>query len=1534
MEKQYHVDFKKYYIDSLTLLQKITIPTISMYNDFEAILVYFETSQHIEFILKNTILRLGKKWSYTIICGSSNYNFMLSLCSKISENIKLIKVNSIYDISKDLNVLFHGEKLLFYNDNTIIVNDNIYDFLHWDYIGSKIVYDIHDNSPFGGFSLVSKSFASDFNNNIGNSECKIADIESFNRFMSVKTDNPDCFAYHNFWQNNKSWKKEIHSTKYQQDAMYNPTHYRILNIDLQTLNKTELLNHFKNFGYYEKKPCYIKNKDMHKYICEYCDFDIEFVSSHYLHHNPELSNLTSLELLKHYNIVGKHDKKIAYDKNLNIDKLIDLKNPLVGNCVIFINSSHELNDETRFLYEYVIHLQENGEHDNILILDVFLNEDIFYYYSKLKTKPLFHCNNFVLMRELLDYYNPKFIYANGMNYLTLNVEKFSQDIINKTVFHFHDSMELIPPAIKNLKNNTIYCSHEKINEHLYNSYGLTNTHVFRPFIKKTLVSKSTNLNLFGNNNVVFGMVGKNNYENGYDIFVNLVKHLPQYNFIWVGGGDYDSNFSADNYIQICNYVDIYKYINLFDYLLVTCRNKTQHVVYKSLYMNCPCIVLENKMSQNLMTSGYYRIKDHCNDFNNVIEYIKNDLFLLKKQDQNVNTHEYILENFTEPYIYKYEIDSTSIQLQVTIHEENINGEFNWRHYLIVNPDLTEHNILTYETALEHWNNYGKSENRYSVIRHCDIEDQLHQYNNLKQRIFEQWNDYYIEQVIKMKIKGNDSSIVKRFLYDNLAYIKLKECNNNINNLSSAISKWIFNDNYSELKALPKKNGYLDLSIYGLDINNFDIEYVFKNYKLCWFSLNSLDDALVFWNVFGKNNNYLSSTENELYQDLYFDWEYYVKANRLKFTNKIQAFLHWNKYGKLGGLIASNVSLRKTYEEFLNNNYETTIIINNNVSGNSNTNNFIDSGDIMYGKEFNKPLFYGLKVIEEFGLLKNPILIIDFPNYGGGCEHFINCITMKYKTSRDFLIARAFNKHIHFYLNDESKLEKEFSDNEAIEFIKNVNVNTIFVNSVIGHSENFVNTLFTLDIPIDTITHDYSLLYKFPQGYYHEMMAQKPNCYFPLHKCRTIITQNEKNVALYGATINENKFVVAELPDHVNRSKKINTNNTQVVIGIIGNISNLKGYYLIEKLVEYAKTTNDIRIVLFGNIPYFDNTFLEKYPYKNIDELNKLLSVHKPNLWLETSLWPETYSYTLTLMMITGLPIFYQKKQYPSVVTDRLTKYDKSYSFENINWLINNISVLTSKKQKWFHTIDNKIYFNKYWDSYFVDKVLESKNIVFISSKVIVSTNKFDYSSSRSIYTTEERYEQTLRTIDSIRQYIPNSYVILFDNSEFDEPQYSVLNEKCDLFLNVCNDIDIYEYTNNKIYKLYGELAQTAYVLKYIRENLGHLKFDNFFKISGRYWINESFNYSDYVNDNNIFKRKPDVTDRRYYYTSFYKISNKKFRAFVDLIVGMFNDSKNHNEFDGYDWEVLLSKKLNYDFIELPNLGITENIAVWKQQTLI
>ena len=38
---------------------------------------------------RNNINKLGSDWSYTIICGILNHNFMLELCSSISKNIKV-----------------------------------------------------------------------------------------------------------------------------------------------------------------------------------------------------------------------------------------------------------------------------------------------------------------------------------------------------------------------------------------------------------------------------------------------------------------------------------------------------------------------------------------------------------------------------------------------------------------------------------------------------------------------------------------------------------------------------------------------------------------------------------------------------------------------------------------------------------------------------------------------------------------------------------------------------------------------------------------------------------------------------------------------------------------------------------------------------------------------------------------------------------------------------------------------------------------------------------------------------------------------------------------------------------------------------------------------------------------------------------------------------------------------------------------------------------------------------------------------------
>jgi hypothetical protein len=151
------------------------------------------------------------------------------------------------------------------------------------------------------------------------------------------------------------------------------------------------------------------------------------------------------------------------------------------------------------------------------------------------------------------------------------------------------------------------------------------------------------------------------------------------------------------------------------------------------------------------------------------------------------------------------------------------------------------------------------------------------------------------------------------------------------------------------------------------------------------------------------------------------------------------------------------------------------------------------------------------------------------------------------------------------------------------------------------------------------------------------------------------------------------------------------------VGIIGNISEIKGFYLVYKLIELFKDSDEIEIVVFGRTSFgYEN----EHPYSNIDDFNELLCKYKPNIWIEASLWPETYSYTLTLVMLTQLPILYQKKPFPSVIENRLIGHKNKYEFDNIDMLLKNPNLIRDRKQNHFYTIDGRIYSNSFWDSYF------------------------------------------------------------------------------------------------------------------------------------------------------------------------------------------------------------------------------------------
>ena len=150
-------------------MQHIELPKIPQKSYYEAVLIEFREFPHLEFLIRNSIFKLGEKWAQTVICGNGNYDFIVNICKSISENINIIRLNvdnmTVSQYNKFLTSLnfwntLYGEKILIYQENSIIFYKNIDNFIKYDYIGAPFIKYKNDNSNLvgdGGFSLRTKS---------------------------------------------------------------------------------------------------------------------------------------------------------------------------------------------------------------------------------------------------------------------------------------------------------------------------------------------------------------------------------------------------------------------------------------------------------------------------------------------------------------------------------------------------------------------------------------------------------------------------------------------------------------------------------------------------------------------------------------------------------------------------------------------------------------------------------------------------------------------------------------------------------------------------------------------------------------------------------------------------------------------------------------------------------------------------------------------------------------------------------------------------------------------------------------------------------------------------------------------------------------------------------------------------------------------------------------------------------------------------------------------------------------------------------
>lgn len=125
----------------------------------------------------------------------------------------------------------------------------------------------------------------------------------------------------------------------------------------------------------------------------------------------------------------------------------------------------------------------------------------------------------------------------------------------------------------------------------------------------------------------------------------------------------------------------------------------------------------------------------------------------------------------------------------------------------------------------------------------------------------------------------------------------------------------------------------------------------------------------------------------------------------------------------------------------------------------------------------------------------------------------------------------------------------------------------------------------------------------------------------------------------------------------------------------------------------------------------------------------------------------------------------------------------------------------------------------------------------------------------SAYKTEQRFEQTLETLKSVREKVPNAYLCVFECSQFpiEEKYREKLIQDTDLFVEYYDEPGMKIIYENLIKKpeafTFGKsLLETRGLINILHQMKGENIFSDaqrVFKLTGRYKLNDDFKIKDY-----------------------------------------------------------------------------------------
>jgi hypothetical protein len=201
----------------------------------------------------------------------------------------------------------------------------------------------------------------------------------------------------------------------------------------------------------------------------------------------------------------------------------------------------------------------------------------------------------------------------------------------------------------------------------------------------------------------------------------------------------------------------------------------------------------------------------------------------------------------------------------------------------------------------------------------------------------------------------------------------------------------------------------------------------------------------------------------------------------------------------------------------------------------------------------------------------------------------------------------------------------------------------------------------------------------------------------------------------------------------------------------------------------------------------------------------------------------------------------------------------------------------------------------------------NREILFIVSSAIYITSKpLCYSPDRSAFNAEERAQQTLKTIESIRTTVPNAKILLIEMGLIKNLPYNMEN-MVDKYLYLGDKKEIREAADGP-FKGLGE----AMGLYLANESISSFNADYYFKISGRYYLNKEFNINNWIADG--------YTGRDYYgglFTVLYGFPKRLYENWRNSLKESFPIL-----LQGESIEIIQAKHLEKPFYYLSKMGVS------------